>query len=185
MTGWNMMRNTEGICKALYRKAERIQSPLAPSMTMPKPQVIMPQWKTSPLWVSRRSTSQKPWKRQCTLGSMIQPSIGTLVHSSWSTYWMQSFSIPLISISSRPFHYSSCTVHVAHITLGDQGCKGCTACVNISQHWIGMWSVPTSRFHTIWHQVPLIAQPMVPTVVSIIKVGTTLSSDLMKPCRFS
>ena len=110
---------------------------------------------------------------------MIYHSTAILDRFSCPTYWMRSCLTPEISNSKRPFHITKCpTVHDPHHKVGKGACD-LTLCANISQHWIGMWSCINIFVQHHLAQVSLIAQPMLPSLVSI-----TFSTDQVKHYSF-
>ena len=117
--GCSVMISTEGNLQGPLEKCSRNTSgPLPSSKTMPTPHVIIPGWTTSLLCVGSYTTAQEPSWRSCTSGSIIHSSIGTLQSTSHPTNGMRSFSIPMTSISSSPFHNASCPLLMAYHLVG-------------------------------------------------------------------
>ena len=57
-----------------------------------------------------------------------------------SHIWDEVLFNTLTSISGNPFYNSSCPLHIACSPMMGRCSWGLTACVNISQYWVGMWS---------------------------------------------
>ena len=113
----------------------------SPSITMPTPEVIIPGWTTSPLWVWSHLQSQGLSSTLCISGPMIHPSTGTLGSFSCPTSGMRSCSTSLTSNLNKPFQIFRCSLCIAHTPSWWEGSAGgLTPCVNTLQHWIGMWS---------------------------------------------
>ena len=117
---WQVFKYLWGTSLRMLKEHLRVH---APSMTMPRPQVIMPGWTTSSLWVGSH-TSQGPSRMSCIWESMIHPSTGTLGSFSCPTYGRRSFSTPLASNLNRPFLISRCSLHMTHNLSWLRGAAG-------------------------------------------------------------
>ena len=155
---------------------------LPPSMTMPIPWVIIPGWTTSPFWVGEAHNFARTIKKAMYIrinDPFLKRNVGKC---QLSHIWDEVlFSIPALHLSYSLQQLHFLTVLSSSHSLGGQGYRGLTAYVNISKS-IGRYMV---LHHIIWHQMSLIAQPMVPSVVCIPLEGITFSTDLMKTCCWS
>ena len=117
MTVLSVMRNTkESLQGPLGKDLTKLSQHLPLFMTMQMPQITRPGWNISLLWVESHTTLLGPLGRQFILGSMIQHFTGTLEGTSCPTW-----NDVLFRNSDRPFHITSCPLHIAHITRGTGG----------------------------------------------------------------